>query len=83
MRGFVGLFSIFVVAVVVLIVVDVIVRPTPSQDACALDRQLLLPDSCAGNCDPGEVCLAATTRPYGFFLEQAASCVELCSVTVD
>ncbi|MEM7411959.1 MAG: hypothetical protein AAF430_17145 [Myxococcota bacterium] len=83
MRGIVGIVGIALVLLVIVIVVDIVVRPTPVAGTCALDRQLLLPDACAGNCEPGDDCLALTTRPYLGFLVQAASCVDLCSITVE
>ena len=82
MRWVVGILSIIGFVLLLIAIIDIVSRPTPAAGACALDRQILLPDSCAGNCEPGSFCLALTTRPYGIFLTQAASCVDLCSIRV-
>ena len=46
--------------------------------ACGLVRRAVLRDTCEGVCPPGQICAAATTRPYGpRFLglaPQAATC---------
>ena len=70
--------AILVVAVVVIVVVDVTSTPAPDpkQDACLMDRNILLPDRCLCSREPRPDC-TATTRPYLIFFTQAATCASL------
>ena len=82
MRFLVPGVGLLVVVLLVIAIIDVVSRPTPNPETCALDVQILLPDTCAGDCEPGSICLPLTTRPYAIFFTQAATCVDLCSIDV-
>jgi len=67
--------GIVVVVLGGLAIVDVASTPTASAGQCILARRILLPDICVNSCSPPFDC-TRTTRPYGFFFTQAASCMD-------
>jgi len=60
---------------VAVVVADVVTTPPTRTGQCLLVRRMVLPDFCASNCSPPFDC-TLTTRPYGFFFTQAASCLD-------
>jgi hypothetical protein len=58
-----------------LVIVDVTSTPTASAGQCILARRIVLPDICVNSCSPPFDC-TRTTRPYGFFFTQAATCMD-------
>jgi len=70
--------AIALAVVVVVVVVDLTGTPAldPKQDACLMDRNILLPDRCLCSREPRPDC-TATTRPYLIFFTQSATCVTL------
>ena len=74
---FVGLIGGVAVLLILaaLIVVDVTTTPPTRTGQYLLVRRTVLPDFCANNCSPPFDC-TRTTRPYGFFFTQAASCMD-------
>ncbi len=73
--------GIIIIIVAIVVAVDVTNNPTPtSQDSCDLDRNILLPDKCVCSNPPRAECAATSTRPYGLFFTQAASCASWCNI---
>ena len=64
-----------IVLIITLVVVDVATAPAPTRGQCLLDRRVVLPDVCLNSCNPPFDC-TRTTRPYGFFFTQAATCMD-------
>jgi hypothetical protein len=61
--------------IIALVVVDVATAPTVTKGQCLLDRRIILPDVCLNTCNPPFDC-TLTTRPYGLFWTQAATCMD-------
>ena len=69
-----GLVIVVVLAAGVFALGDVVSQPPPpAKGACLLVRQTFLPDYCNNSCSPAFDC-TASTRPYGLFFKQAATC---------
>ena len=64
-----------IIGIVGLVVIDVATTPTATKTQCLLDRRIVLPDICVNSCKEPFDC-TATTRPYGFFFTQAATCLD-------
>jgi len=66
--------------ITVVVVIDVSSPPKPTKGQCLLAKRILLPDVCVNSCPQFFDC-TATTRPYGFFFTQAATCADavICS----
>ena len=69
------LFILAVIIIAGLVVVDVASTPTAMKGQCLLDRRIILPDICVNSCSQSFDC-TLTTRPYGIFFTQAASCMD-------
>jgi hypothetical protein len=67
--------AVLALVVATVVVVDVATTPPARTGQCLLVRRVVLPDICANNCSPPFDC-TLTTRPYGFFFTQAASCMD-------
>ena len=68
-----AILGILVLVVVALIAHDVAATPKPTKGQYLLVRHTVLPDACVNSCQQAFDC-TASTRPYGFFFTQAASC---------
>ena len=66
---------LLLVLVVTLVAADVATTPSTRTGQCLLVRRIVLPDICANSCSPPFDC-TLTTRPYGIFFMQAASCMD-------
>jgi hypothetical protein len=66
---------VVIVLIAVLVAVDVATAPAPTRGQCLLDRRIVLPDVCLNSCNPPFDC-TSTTRPYGWFFTQAATCMD-------
>ncbi len=73
MKGLIALGALGLLAILVLAGKDLASTPTPAKGQCILVRRTILPDICANSCAPAFDC-TKTTRPYGWFFSQAASC---------
>jgi hypothetical protein len=66
--------TIVVVVIIVITIIDIATVPA----TCALDKNILLPDSCRGSCpvdtSKAKCCTTTATRPYAVFFTQAAAC---------
>jgi len=71
--GIIGFAVIFVI--IGLVVFDVATAPAATRGQCLLDRRIFLPDVCVNSCSRPFDC-TNTTRPYGFFFTQAATCMD-------
>ncbi len=69
----IGFIVVFGTLITTTVVIDVTSTPTPSKGQCVLAKRTFLPDICANSCTPTFDC-TKTTRPYGFFFKQAATC---------
>jgi hypothetical protein len=67
--------AILIALIVVVVVTDVATAPTPTKGQCLLDRRFFLPDVCLNSCSQPFDC-TRTTRPYGIFFTQSATCVD-------
>lgn len=70
--------GVVVSIIIVLVIVDIISTPVAVDSSCLLDTDIILPDKCVARCDAIFGCPAATTRPYLFIGQQAASCPLAC-----
>ena len=72
--------------IAILVAIDVTSTPTkPPPQRCVLQHYIILPDRCLSSCPSGVDCPSVTTRPYGIFWTQAASCPDaiICGVRRD
>jgi hypothetical protein len=73
MKGLTTIAALGIVAILVLIGFDLTSTPKPAKGQCVLTRRTILPDICVNSCAQAFDC-TKSTRPYGFFFTQAASC---------
>ena len=73
MNGLAVIGTLGLVAIFVIIGHDLASTPTPAKGQCVLARRTLLPDICVNSCAQAFDC-TKSTRPYGLFFTQAASC---------
>ena len=73
MKGLVVVGVLGLVAIIVILGNDVASTPTPAKGQCLLARRTILPDICVNSCTQAFDC-TKSTRPYGLFFTQAASC---------
>jgi len=73
MNGLVILGMLGLLAIFGLVIKDLASTPTPAKGQCILARRTILPDICVNSCTPTFDC-TKSTRPYGLFFTQAASC---------
>jgi hypothetical protein len=73
MKGLATIVALGLVAILVLIGFDLSSTPTPAKGQCVLVRRTILPDICVNSCTQAFDC-TTSTRPYGLFFTQAASC---------
>jgi len=73
MKGLGTLAALGLVGILVLVGIDLASTPTPAKGQCVLSRRVLLPDICVNSCAQAFDC-TKSTRPYGLFFTQAASC---------
>jgi hypothetical protein len=72
-KGLLVLGLLGILVVIILVSIDVASTPSPGKGACVLARRTILPDICVNSCTPPFDC-TTSTRPYGLFFTQAASC---------
>jgi hypothetical protein len=83
MKFFIGGIIAAALLIAILVTIDVTSSPTkPPPNRCVLQRYIILPDRCLSSCPSGVDCPPVTTRPYGIFWTQAASCPDaiICGV---
>ncbi len=73
MKIVIGLLGITIVIIGGLVFVDVGATPTAPPGKCPLVKRTILPDICTNSCKVAFDC-TTSTRPYGLFFSQAATC---------
>jgi hypothetical protein len=72
-KGLLALGVLGILVVIILVSIDIASTPSAGKGACILARRTILPDICVNSCTPPFDC-TTSTRPYGLFFTQAASC---------